>query len=299
MLALKFTYEDCVSRSELVQWRLDDVMPPTATLDFSRPFLPSSMVSVAEAVMPDEDGRRVLNQICGNAYLNLFQFVEEYILAVMLSHAQAELFGNPNAQRALSRMVDEELKHQLLFKRFRQAFDNGCGIDCGVLENAAEVAHVIMSHSPMAVMLITLHIEWMTQAHYTESVRDDHRIDPFFKKLLHHHWLEESQHARIDLLELAKLAGAASQNARERAVHEYFQILDAFDGLLLEQAKLDVGSIAALNHQTPAGLESAIHRAYQKVFLWYGVTNRNVQQSIEALAPNLTDTLEERAARYE
>ena len=39
----------------------------------------------------------------------------------------------------------------------------------------------VLSHSPLGVALVILGIEWMTQKHYLESVRDDEDLDPQFK----------------------------------------------------------------------------------------------------------------------
>src|SRR5207244_3840972 len=110
--------------------------------------------------------QRTLNQITGNAYINLFAFVEEYIIAMALQHAHAEVFGDHTAIRALSRFADEEAKHQALFLRFVAAFNRDFPHKCEVLGAAAQVAAVIMSKSPMAVVLVTLHLELITQQHY-------------------------------------------------------------------------------------------------------------------------------------
>tara|TARA_B100001750_G_scaffold221535_1_gene210187 strand:- start:2863 stop:3780 length:918 start_codon:yes stop_codon:yes gene_type:complete len=304
MFDLKFDYGDCVSHSERVSWSLDDVMEEGQALDFTKPFLPRDLVRhVADLDGLDEPTRLRLNQIAGNAYLNLFQFVEEYILATMMEHAQAEVFGDVDALRALTRMVDEELKHQQLFHRFRRSFDRDFGHRCGVLESAAAVAQVIMSHSPLAVMLITLHIEWMTQQHYTESVRKDESIDPFFKSLLRHHWLEESQHARIDMLETRKIASYADQEARDQAVSEYLAIVEAFDGLLADQVDLDVASLdagAAVERSPEAdgALRTAIHQSYRRTFLWYGMTNKNVVDCLQQLSPDGARKVADHAGRF-
>ena len=63
-----------------------------------------------------------------------------------------------------------------------------------------------MSHDPLAVALLILHIEWMTQKHFTESMQDEQGLDPRFKDLLLHHWMEEQQHARLDSLMAEELA---------------------------------------------------------------------------------------------
>ena len=54
--------------------------------------------------------------------------------------------------------------------------------------------------------LVILHIEWITQRHYIESVKDVVELDPLFKSLLRHHWMEEAQHAKLDTLMIDALA---------------------------------------------------------------------------------------------
>ncbi len=51
----------------------------------------------------------------------------------------------------------------------------------------------------------------MTQRHYLESVSDDQALDPQFKSLLRHHWMEEAQHAKLDTLMVEALAEAAGR----------------------------------------------------------------------------------------
>src|SRR6185295_7244391 len=149
-----------------------EVLPSGQKLDFARPFLPDALVGSGISCLNEQE-KLVLNHINGNSYLNLFGFVEEYILAMAVQHAQAELFGDHDAIRALTRFADEEVKHQALFKRYRVAFDRDFGHACEVLDNAADVAGVILAKSPLAVVLVTLHLELMTQDHYTDAVRDD------------------------------------------------------------------------------------------------------------------------------
>src|ERR1700733_7584378 len=130
MLELGWDYAACVKASEKVAWKLDDAMPTDAKLNFARPFLPEALTLTREIACLSEDERRKLNQIAGNSYLNLFAFVEEYILSTMTQHAGAELFGDHSAIRALARFVDEEVKHQMLFARFKTAFARDFGAPC-------------------------------------------------------------------------------------------------------------------------------------------------------------------------
>jgi hypothetical protein len=290
LISTNFDYATCVKNSEKVAWRLDDVMPEGTKLDFSRPFLPEQLAPTTPLAFLSADERRKLNQISGNSYLNVFQFVEEFILATMTQHAEGELFGDRAHIRALVRMVDEEVKHQELFKRYRVAFDRDFGHACPVLESAAEVAGVVLSKSPIAVMITTLHIELMTLAHYTESVKDDTGIDPFFVSLLKNHWLEESQHAKIDLLELLKLTTTASPEMLDKGFGDYLDIIGAFDGLLLEQAKMDASILPKVigRDLSPAELDAVVknqHAGYRKTFLVYGMTNASFKETTSAIAP--------------
>ena len=278
MFGLNFDYSSCIANSEKVAWKLDEVMPPGTDLDFTRPFLPEQLVMTRGVNCLSDGEKRQINQICGNAYLNLFAFVEEFILATIVQHANAEMFGDRTAVRALCRFAEEEVKHQQLFGRYRDAFNRGFGHDCSVLESAMEVAEVIMQKSPIAVMVLTLHIELMTQQHYTECIKDNSQIDPFFANLLKFHWLDEAQHAKIDALELEKLVAYATKEEVELAVDEYLQILDAFDGLLKQQAEMDVASLAVATGRTfsdeeRAQVVKALTSSYRKTFIIYGMTN--------------------------
>src|SRR5688572_4815797 len=205
MLGLTYDYSSCIKNSEKVSWKVDEVMPPATKLDFSRRFLPSTLTGSDRVEFLTERERLTLNHINGNAYINLFAFVEEYIVATAVNHAQAEMFGDHSAVRALVRFAEEEIKHQELFWRYLAAFKRDFPHPCEVLGSAAAVAQVILSKSPMAVLMVTLHLELMTQAHFTESVRSDASLDPLFVSMLKHHWQEECQHAKIDALELDKL----------------------------------------------------------------------------------------------
>ena len=81
-----------------------------------------------------------------------------------------------------------------------------------------------MSHHPLAVALLVLHIERMKQRHYVESVRDRGNLDVQFKSLLKHHWIEEAQHAKLDTLMVKAIAEGCSPDDVERALDDYVKI---------------------------------------------------------------------------
>ena len=218
MLTHSYTYESALADALKVNWKVEDLIGADKRLDFTKPFLPESLARVqgVESLSPKE--KLLLNQIRGNSYLYLFQFVEEFILPFVLDEARAVTHGSdPVEVRALTTFAEEEAKHIHLFRRFADAFAAGFGSPCGVIGPAADVAGVVLSHSRLGIALLTLHLEWMTQAHYLDSVKDDQNLDPQFKSLLRHHWQEESQHAKLDTLVVDKLARAGGKAAVVKA----------------------------------------------------------------------------------
>jgi len=288
MLSLTYDYASCIRNSEKVTWKVDDVMPSNTRLDFSRRFLPSTLTGSDRLDFLDERERLTLNHVNGNAYINLFAFVEEYIVATALNHAQAEMFGDHTAIRALVRFAEEEIKHQELFWRYQAAFKRDFAHPCEVLGSAAAVAQVILSKSPMAVMMITLHLEIMTQAHFTESIRPDVNLDPLFARLLKYHWLEECQHAKIDALELEKMIGMSRPGQIKQAFSDYLELIDAFDGLLAQQAGMDAASLAAalgreFSEDECKQIVAAQHTGYRQTFLVSGMINPTYSKVLERM----------------
>lgn len=296
MLQLNYDYASCIRGSEKVAWKIDAVMPPDTKIDFSRPFLPDGLFSIQNLTCLTPTQRLMLNQISGNSYLNLFAFVEEYITAMAVQHAQAELFGDHLAVRALVRFAEEEAKHQQLFWRYCATFERDFGHKCHLLGAASEVAGVILGKSPLAIMLVTLHLELMTQAHYTESVRGEQNLDPLFCELLRHHWMEEAQHARLDALELDKLLDCSGPDQITTCFDDYMSLIDAFDGLLIAQAKLDVQTLSQALGQTfsETDAETIIksqHRAYRNTFLISGMTNKSFLETVKMISPEAAERI--------
>ena len=278
MLALTYDYKSCIKNSEKVAWKVDEVMPPDQKLDFSRRFLPSALTGSDRIEWLSEAERLTLNHINGNSYINLFAFVEEYIVATAVQHAQAEMFGDHSAIRALVRFAEEEIKHQELFWRYLAAFKRDFPHPCEVLGSAAAVAQVILSKSPMAVMMVTLHLEIMTQAHFTESVEPNGKLDPLFSRLLRYHWMEECQHAKIDALELDKMIGQSAAEQIKKAFSDYLELIDAFDGLLTAQAGMDATSLSTalgrtFTEEEKQKIVAEQHAGYRRTFLVSGMVN--------------------------
>ncbi len=192
--------------------------------------------------------------------------------------------------RALLNFGEEETKHIQLFKWFVQEFDRGFGTPCGVIGPAADIAAAILDHSPLGVFLTTLHIEWMTQRHYLESVRETKEgLDPLFCSLLKHHWMEESQHAKLDTLVVDEIASAAAPEEIDKGIEDYMDIGELLDGGLQTQVELDLASLESaigrrLADSEKAEIREAQVKAYRWTFLPSGMTQPKFDRSLRELA---------------
>jgi hypothetical protein len=237
---------------------------------------------------PDE--QRLLNQIRGHGYLYVFGLVEEFILPFVLDHARTQLHADDYRLRALLRFAGEEAKHIHLFKCFRREFEAGFGTPCEVIGPAHEISRAVLAHHPLAVALAILHIEWMTQRHYVESIRDDQDLDPQFKSLLRHHWMEEAQHAKIDTLMVEALRQACTPEQIDAAVDEYAKIGALLDGGLMQQVAFDLeaferASGRVLSEEERDGFLAVQRQATRWTFLGSGMTHENFLATLGSLSP--------------
>lgn len=293
----QFTWQGVLAASARAAWQLDDVMPEGAALDFTRPFLPEALARVADTPGVAEGEARLLNQIRGHEYLSMFGLIEEMILPFVLDHARPMLRGDDERVRALLGFASEEAKHIHLFKRFHAAFVRGFPVTCGMIGPADAIAAEILRHDPLSVALAVLHIEWMTQAHYLDSVRDDAGIDPLFKSLLRHHWMEESQHARIDTLMVELLAEGRDEAAIDRAIDEYLEIGMFLDGGCKGQAALNLAAFEAAAGRVLADAEregflAAQHQALRWTYLGSGMTHPQFRATLGAISPAARDRVD-------
>ena len=92
----------------------------------------------------------------------------------------------------------------------------------------------------------------MTQSHYVDSVRDDERLDPLFKSLLKHHWMEEAQHAKLDTLMVEALAEGRDAAAIDAAIDGYLEIGAFLDAGLKTQTELNLAAFERATGRTLA-----------------------------------------------
>ena len=104
----------------------------------------------------------------------MFGLVEEFILPFVLDHARPRLDGDdyrdPRAPRSSpARRPSTSTSSAASARSSRRA----SAAPAPSSARPRRSARAVLAHDPLAVALAILHIEWMTQRHYLESVRDD------------------------------------------------------------------------------------------------------------------------------
>jgi hypothetical protein len=301
--SLAYDYRDTIVASQKVNWRIEDIIGGDKKLDFSKPFMPESLARVQGLSFLNDDEKLVLNQIRGNAYLAIFGLAEEFILPFVIDHIRPSLSEDDYRVRAFLQFASEEAKHIQLFKVFGEEFRENFGTECKVIGPPSEIAKAILAHEPLGIALAILHIEWMTQRHYIESVRDDNDLCPQFKSLLKNHWLEEAQHAKLDSRMVETLAEAMSPEMIERGVDEYLEIGGILDGGNRQQTSFDLEAFEAatgriLNEEEREEFIEVQHQANRWTYLGTGMTHPRFLMSLERLSPAQRRRIEEVAQMF-
>ncbi|MFL6846117.1 MAG: diiron oxygenase [Allosphingosinicella sp.] len=285
-----FNFSDVLASSAKAAWRVEDVLPEGAQLDFKRRFMPEALARTDSIAFLSDDERRVLNQIRGHEYLSLFGLVEEFILPFVLDHARPQLNGDDYRVRALLNFAGEEAKHIQLFRLFHSRFTEAFGTPCEAIGPAEAIAAEVLRHDPLAVALVILQLEWMTQSHYLDSVRDDGELDPLFKSLLRHHWMEEAQHAKLDTLMVEALADGRDEAGIQSAVDGYLEIGAFLDGGLKAQVGFNLDAFERALDRPLLTAERAViepqqHQALRWTYLGSGMVHPKFVATLKSLSP--------------
>jgi hypothetical protein len=285
-----FNYPAVLAASTRAAWQINDVIGPGAELDFSKPMMPENLARTGRLYMLSDKERLTLNQIRAHEYLSLFGLVEEFILPFVLDHVRDGLPGNDEVQvQALLNFASEEAKHIQLFKRFQETFRKGFGTDCEMIGPPEAVAKVVLSEEPLSVALFILMIEWMTQSHYVDSVKDDNDLDPLFADLLRYHWIEEAQHAKLDTLVVEALAKGKSEAELHKAVDGFLTIVGFFDTGCRQQAKFNLDALEAVHGPKASEADrlellARQHQALRWTYLGSGLAHKEFRATLGALS---------------
>jgi hypothetical protein len=232
-------YAKCVEVSKRIRWDIDRDVIKGREFDFTKKFLPDGLSKVDRLAFLTPNEQRLLSQIQGRTYANIFGLVERFIAAKVLEVSREHWLGDQNALEALVRFGDEEIKHQELFRRIELMCAAGMPEGYSFVPEPNAVASAVLSKSTWAVLALTCHIELFVLAHYRQSIEPDANLSQLWKDVFLYHWKEESQHAILDELEWKREDAKLTPEARDAAVEDLIALVGAVDGILQAQAAAD------------------------------------------------------------
>jgi hypothetical protein len=303
MITTTYNYQEALAASVKANWRVEDIIGGDKRLDFTKPFMPDSLARVNSIEFLSDDEKVLLNQIRGYGYLCTFGIVEEFILPFVLDHARPHLNEDDYRTRALLQFASEEAKHIQLFREFAEEFKQGFVTNCEIIGPAEDIGKAVLSHGPLGVALVILGTEWATQKHYLESIRDDNELDPQFKSLLRHHWIEEAQHTKIDTLMVQALTDNLAPAEIEKGISDYAAIGGFIDGGLKQQVDFDMEALQRASGRTLNEAEQEQFRSIQLqavrwTYLGSAMTHPNFLAAVGEFSPSVRKQIEEMAPAF-
>jgi hypothetical protein len=283
------TFQRCREASEKASWSFEKSLGGLS-FDFTGRFLPLRLCGEGHPAWMSADQQRTLNHIRGFSYAHIFLFVEEFIIHQTCTSAAGYVHQDMNAVSALLKFADEETKHQRMFELVKDLVAEGLGARPGELGDKEGVARHICSHSELAVYLVTIVLEWLTQRHYVECFKQEEAgLDPGFVRVFRLHWTEEAQHARLDAIQLQAIAADMHPDAITQSVQEFAGILKSMAELLRQQDALDLASLEAacggLTGSQRAELLECLHRDWLWTFILSGLEHESFQRVYKQVVP--------------
>jgi len=262
-------YARCVEISKRIRWDIDRDVIRARKFDFAQKFLPDALSKVDQLEFLSSDQQRLLSQVQGRTYANIFGLVERFINAKILEVSRDHWLGDQVALESLVRFSDEELKHQELFRRIEKLCAEGMPEGYSFKPDADEVAAVVLGKSTWSVLGLTCHIELFTQAHYRHSIEQAGDVSELYKDVFLYHWREESQHAIMDELEWKREDAKLSADERDRAVDDLIALVVAVDGILQAQSAADAQYFDRIaGGDFDAGQRQRIAQGLLKAYRW-------------------------------
>jgi len=269
-------YAKCIEVSRRVRWDIDADVIRGRRFDFGQKFLPDGLSQVDRLTFLTGAEQRLLSQIQGRTYANVFGLVERFINAKVLEVSRDHWLGDQTALEALVRFSDEELKHQELFRRIEALAGAEMPGGYRFVPEPDAVAAAVLSKCTWAVLALTCHIELFTQAHYRQSIEPDPQLSGLFRDVFLYHWREESQHAILDELEWVREDRRLDEAGRDAAVEDLIGLVAAVDGILQSQAAADADYFFRIcdrgfTDAEEAKVRTGILRAYRWQYIGSGV----------------------------
>ena len=284
-------FAKCIEISKRVTWEIERDIIRGRKFDLDKPFLPNGLSQVDKLEFLTADEKRLLSQIQGRTYCNIFGLVERFICAKVIEISGDYSLGDQIALEALVRFSEEEIKHQELFRQLDRMAEQQMPKGYNFLPDPDDVARAVLGKSTWSVLGLTLHIELFTQLHYRESINPRNEICPLWKDVFKFHWKEESQHAIMDEIEWKNEDQKLTDAERNAAVDDLIALVAAVDGILQLQAEADVNYFVRLcNSRFDENQVEEIQRSVLAAYRWqYIYSGLEVPRFIEVLSDLITN----------
>lgn len=105
-------------------------------------------------------------------------------------------------------------------------------------------------------------LELGSQCHYVESIRDqtEERGDPLYVEILKAHWIEETQHTKANMLEIAQLAQPLSPEAISTAFDQVMGIGGLVNATIVGQVTKELDTLQQVTGRTFTDTEATALR---------------------------------------
>ena len=275
-------YAKCIEVSKRVRWDIDKDVIRSRTLDVTKKFLPDGLSKIDELEFLCAAEARLMSQIQGRTYANMFGLVERFIGPKVSEVSRDHWLGDQTAFEALVRFTDEELKHQELFRRMERLAAQDMHAGYAFLPQPNDVAGAVLGKSTWAVLALICHIELFVLAHYRQAIEPDAALSPLWKDVFTFHAREESQHAILDELEWMRENGTLTAVQRDQGVDDLIALVAAVDGIVQAQAKADAAYFFSMTRKLSLEREARVEAAFLSAYRWQyivsGVQDERFQQ---------------------
>jgi hypothetical protein len=115
----------------------------------------------------------------------------------------------------------------------------------------------VLAYPALPRFLLLLAFEFGTRRHYVESIQEQTEAsgDPLYADVLKAHWLEENQHVKLDMLEIAQLAGVLVPEELRVAFDQVVGIGAIVDATFVGQVDQEIETLQQVTGRTLAEAE--------------------------------------------
>ena len=293
-------YPSIVATSEKVAWTVEEIFRDRR-FDVTKNIVPPSWVRTQHLAFLNERAQQTLNHVRAFSYVHLFGNYEEFIPIHLTGLAQQDWHADRAHLRALLRFGEEEMKHQQLFLRAEAVLEESCGYTCGRYfdkERLTAFTQATLAYPPLPRSLMLLALEWGSQRHYVDSVRDHtgESGDPLYVDILKYHWIEENQHTKTGVLEIEQLARDMRPEELRRAFDDIQGIGGLVDQTFTGQVEQEIATLQRVTgdkftESERTALADTLHQSMTAIWADVAFTHPRFKQVALALSKEGAATL--------